>query len=224
MTSVLPITTRNYHAKLVLNSGARVVLREVLFGEQVRLSSGKFAEQVTPMKNGRFRLLQVKNGLPAPIDLTAQHVDRIARKGGAGGLGPMPRPQPGDAGVLAIVQQNLPFEGTLQSFYGRAVIHGTDEKTGAERVILLSDVQVMEVKRRKPEPRVIAISAADSTDSEVPSAPLEERTAGDEGGSGCDEVEVEVTITAADLANNEPTGLETGPAVETIAPEWKEPG
>ena len=179
MTSVLPITTRNHHARVVLNNGARVVLREVLLGEQVRLASGKFAEQVTPMKDGRFRLVQVKNGMRAPIDLTAQHVDRLTRRGSTGGLGPMPRPQPEDVGIFDLVQQGLPFSGTIQSFLGRAVLHGTDDKTGQERVVLLSDVQAVEVKRRRPPPRP---------------APIEVEVCGE----SVELVEVEVTVTAQD--------------------------
>src|SRR5262245_54888794 len=112
MTSVLPITTRNLSARLVLNNGGRVAMREVLLGEQIKLSNGKFAEEVTPMKHGRFRLIQVKNGLRAPIDLTAQHVDKMIRRGGSEALGPMPKPAPEDVGIFDIIQQGLPFSGT----------------------------------------------------------------------------------------------------------------
>jgi hypothetical protein len=182
MTSVLPITTRNYHAKVVLTNGGRVVLREVLFGEQVRLAGGKYAEEVTPMKDGRFRFLQVKNGLRAPVDLTAQHVDRLARRGATGALGPMARPAAENVDVFDVVQQGLPFSGMVQSFLGRPALHGIDEKTGQERTILLSEVQLFETKRRKPEvSRVVRaeVELVETDDVEVR--------------------EVEVTITAAEL-------------------------
>lgn len=196
MSSVLPITTRNYHAKIVLVNGARVVLREVMFGEQVRLAGGRYAREVTPMKDGRFRLIQIKNGLRAPVDLTAQHVDRIARRGATGKLGPMARPAPEDVDVFEIVQQGLPFCGVIQSFNGRPAFHGTDDKTGQERTILLSDVQIAEAKRRKPErppPRTEAAPGSVIQEEEV-----EYR-------------EVEVSITAEDLVNRpEPPATPAG--------------
>jgi hypothetical protein len=200
MTSVLPITTRNFSARVVLNNGARLVLREVLFGEQIRLSNGKFAEAVTPMKDGRFRLLQIKNGMRAPIDLTAQHVDKITRRGSTGGLGPIPKPQPEDVGQLDIVQQGLPFSGTLQSFYGRAVLQGTDDKTGEERVVLLSDVQSVEVKRRRPEPRATPVVAG-------PDA------------VGANETEVEVTITAEEMVSRPDAASPAGQEVTVEEPD-----
>jgi hypothetical protein len=152
MTSDLTIT-RNFHAKLVLTSGARVVLREVLFGEQVQIAAGRFAADVTPMSHGRFRLIQMKEGVKAPVDIPAQHIDRIARRGAPAGLGPMPRPDPQDAEVFDVTASGLPYSGTVRMFNGRGAIHGTDEKTGAERVVLLRDVQVMEVRRRKAAAR-----------------------------------------------------------------------
>ncbi len=182
MTSVLPITTRNYHAKVVLTNGGRVVLREVLFGEQVRLPGGKYAEEVTPMKDGRFRFLQVKNGLRAPVDLTAQHVDRLARRGATGALGPMARQPAENIDVFDVVQQGLPFSGMVQSFLGRPALHGIDEKTGQERTILLSEVQSFETRRRKPEVSRVVRAEAELAESE-----------------GVEVREVEVTITAAEL-------------------------
>jgi hypothetical protein len=149
MTSDLPITTRNLHAKLVLTSGAKVVLREVLFGEQVQIGAGRFAADVTPMSHGRFRLIQMKEGVKAPIDIPAQHVDRIARRGATAALGPMPRPSPEDRDLFDLTVSGLPYSGKVQMFNGRGAIHGTDDKTGAERVVLLQDVQLMEVSRRK---------------------------------------------------------------------------
>lgn len=158
MTSDLPITTRNFHAKLVLISGTRVVLREVLFGEQVKLAGNRFASEVTPMQHGRFRLIQVKDGVKAPMDLKAQAVDRITRRGAnapAGGLGPMPRPSREDADVFDVTHSGIPYRGRIEVFNGRGAIHGTDERTGEPCTVLLKDLQVMEVKRRRPKPRQV---------------------------------------------------------------------
>ncbi|HYE60423.1 MAG TPA: hypothetical protein VD997_00375 [Phycisphaerales bacterium] len=156
MSSDLPITSRNYHAKIVLISGTRVVLREVLFGEQVKLAGNRFATEVTPMQHGRFRLIQDKGGVRAPVDLRAQNVDRLTRRGAnapAGGLGPMPKPSPADADVFDLSHAGIPYSGRIEVFNGRGALHGTDEATGEAQVILLRDVQVMEVRRRKGEAR-----------------------------------------------------------------------
>jgi hypothetical protein len=184
MTSVLPITTRNYHAKVVLTNGARVVLREVLFGEQVRLAGGKYAEEVTPMKDGRFRFLQVKHGTRAPVDLSAQHVDRLTRRGATGALGPMARQPAENIDVFDIIQQGLPFSGMIQSFLGRPALHGIDEKTGQERTVLLSEVQLFEAKRRKPEVSRVVRAEVALVETE-----------------GVELREVEVTITASELVD-----------------------
>ena len=157
MSETTPITL-NLSARLTLVSGARIVLRETLVGEQVRLPNGNFAAAVTPMKNGRFRLWQTKtgeDGIPvrSPIDLTAQHVEKLKRSGATNGLGPMP-------GALAkgenfeVVQLGLSFAGRIESFNGRLAVTGTCEKSGQERAIPLVDIQLLEVSRRKPPPRV----------------------------------------------------------------------
>jgi hypothetical protein len=115
-------------------------------------------------------------------------------------LGPMPRPAPEDVDLFDIIQQGLPFSGHIFSFLGRPAFHGTDEKTGQERTILLSDIQIAETKRRKPErppPR-----------TEVALEALEE---------GVEYREVEVVITAADLVNR--PGLEAVESEPQAEPE-----
>jgi chaperonin GroES len=148
--------TLNLSARLTLVSGARVILRETLVGEQVRLPSGNFAAAVTPMKNGRFRLWQTKvgeDGIPvrSPIDLTAQHVEKLKRSGATNGLGPMPGAK---VEQFEVVQLGLPFTGRIESFNGRLAVTGMCEKSGQERAIPLVDIQLLEVSRRKPPPRV----------------------------------------------------------------------
>jgi chaperonin GroES len=151
-------TSLNLSARLTLVSGQRVVLRETLVGEQVRLPNGNFAAAVTPMKNGRFRLWQTKvgeDGIPvrSPIDLTAQHVEKLKRSGATNGLGPMPGPL-AKGEHFEIIQLGLSFAGRIESFNGRLAVTGTCEKSGQERAIALVEIQVLEVSRRKPPPRV----------------------------------------------------------------------
>src|SRR5262249_44399025 len=139
-------------------SGARVVLRETLMGEQVRLPNGNFAAAVTPMKNGRFRLWQSKVGVDgiavrSPIDLTAQHVEKLKRSGATNGLGPM-QSALAKGEHFEVVQLGLSFAGRIECFNGRVAVTGTCEKTNQERAIPLVDIQVLEVSRRKPPPRV----------------------------------------------------------------------
>jgi hypothetical protein len=150
---------RNPAARVTLVSGKQVALRRVLLGEQVRLGAGRFAPDVTPMAHDRFRLWQVKGGVRSPTDLIAHNVDRIRR-------GQPPAP-PTEATELAVrpnhpsrqgewyevVCLGLPFAGRIESFKGRVVLHGTEEKTGEPRVIALSDIKQLEVTRRKPKPK-----------------------------------------------------------------------
>src|SRR4051812_28174304 len=113
------IITRNASARLILISGERVTLRETLLGEQVRLANGNFAKDVTPMRHGRFRLFQIRDGVRSPIDLAAQGVEKIRREGARGGLGPLPRPH---AAWFHVVQLGLPFSGRIESFGGRMAV------------------------------------------------------------------------------------------------------
>jgi len=166
MTPDLPITPRNPQAKLILMSGARVVLREVLFGEQVK-QGGKFVVDVTPMSHGRFRLIQTKGGVRCPVDLTAQNVDRIARRGATTSVAAMAKPAPEDVDVFDVTMLGLPYSGKVEMFNGRGAIHGTDDKTGEHRVVLLQDVQSMDVTRRKPAPRIIPAVASTLEEGEV---------------------------------------------------------
>jgi ribosomal protein L14E/L6E/L27E len=85
----------------------------------------------------------------------------------------------------------------VQSFMGRPALHGIDEKTGQERTVLLSDVQLFEAKRRKPE-----VSRVVRTEAElVETDDVEVR-------------EVEVTITAAELVERPDAAGAAMPAEE----------
>ena len=166
-----PTITRNISARLTLVSGARVALRETLLGEQVLLPNGRFAAEVTPMQYGRFRLWQSKVGedgiaVRSPIDLTAQHIEKIRRSGATNGLGPMSSVQ-AKVEQFEVVQLGLRFAGRIESFNGRAAIVGTCEKTNQERTVPLVDIQVLEVSRRKPPPPVRP-AAEDSKDQSMP--------------------------------------------------------
>lgn len=151
-----PAIIRNLSAQVVLTNGERFALRDTLLGEQVRLANGAFSSHVTPMKHGRFRLWQNKHGNPrVPIDIYAQQVDRLQRHGSTNALGRMAAQPAEVANTFKVVQNGLPFSGEIQSFLGRAVLHGTDEKTGGIRIALVSEMQSLEVKRKlaPPNPR-----------------------------------------------------------------------